>query len=79
MDIMSEKLFNDFILVGGTALSFRLGHRESVDIDMFTEKEYGSIDFDGIETFFKEKYSYTYRPDKGNIVSMGRSFYVGES
>ena len=76
---MSEKLFNDFILVGGTALSFRLGHRVSVDIDMFTEKEYGSVDFDGIESFFKEKYSYTFRPDTGIIVSMGRSFYVGES
>lgn len=26
-----------FRLVGGTSLSLRLGHRESVDIDMFTE------------------------------------------
>ena len=79
MDIMSEKLFNDFILVGGTALSFRLGHRASIDIDMFTEKEYGSIDFDRLENFFRKKYSYTFRPDISNIVSMGRSFYVGES
>ena len=51
----------------------------SVDIDMFTATEYGSIDFDKIETCFRDKYSYTYRPDTGNIVGMGRSFYVGES
>ena len=44
-DVMSEDLFDDFILVGGTALSLRLGHRISVDIDMFTAVEYGSIDF----------------------------------
>lgn len=76
MDVMSANLFDDFILVGGTA---SLGHRISVDIDLFTEKEYGSIDFDKIETYFKRKYPYVYRPDFGNIVSMGRSFYVGET
>jgi len=42
-EVMSEGLFNDFILVGGTALSLRLGHRISVDIDMFTAMKYGSI------------------------------------
>lgn len=78
-DIMSENLFDDFILVGGTALSLRLGHRASVDIDLFTEAEYGSIDFDEIEIFFRDKYPYVYRPDTGNIVGMGRSFYMGES
>ena len=52
MDITSESLFNDYILVGGTALSLRLGLRMSVDIDLFTEKDYGSIDYDKIEAYF---------------------------
>ena len=78
-EIMSESLFNDFVLVGGTALSLRLGHRISVDIDLFTEKEYGSINFDKIETYFMKRYPYAYRPDTGNTVGMGRSFYVGKS
>jgi len=78
-NIMSEDLLNDFILVGGTALSLRLGHRASVDIDIFTAADYGSIDFDKIEAYFNGKYSYTYRPDTGNIVGMGRSFYIGKS
>ena len=77
-DIMSESLFNDYILVGGTALSLRLGHRVSADIDLFTEKNYGSIDYDRFEAYFDQKYSYKHRPDVSNIVAMGRSFYVGQ-
>lgn len=35
--LMDELLFNPFRLVGGTNLSLRLGHRKSIDIDLFTE------------------------------------------
>ena len=40
--IMSEKLFSDFNLVGGTALSLQIGHRNSVDIDLFGNSEINS-------------------------------------
>lgn len=40
--IMSEKLFSDFYLVGGTALALQLGHRNSIDIDLFGNKEIDS-------------------------------------
>jgi len=30
----------DFSLVGGTALSFRYGHRKSVDLDLFSNKPF---------------------------------------
>lgn len=33
--IMSEPLFADTRLVGGTALALQYGHRQSVDLDMF--------------------------------------------
>ncbi len=33
--LMSEEIFKPFRLIGGTALSLQLGHRESVDVDMF--------------------------------------------
>ena len=36
--IKNDKLFDDFYLVGGTALSLQLGHRVSDDIDLFTNK-----------------------------------------
>lgn len=34
-----EKLLG-FILVGGTALALQIGHRMSVDIDLFATKEF---------------------------------------
>lgn len=30
--------FNDFYLVGGTALALQIGHRQSIDFDLFTMK-----------------------------------------
>lgn len=34
-NIMKSEFFSDFILVGGTALALQIGHRNSIDIDMF--------------------------------------------
>jgi predicted nucleotidyltransferase component of viral defense system len=33
--IMYEELFHDYHLVGGTSLSLQMGHRNSIDIDLF--------------------------------------------
>jgi len=38
-DLQKDKVFKDFFLVGDTALSLQLGHRISVDIDLFTNNE----------------------------------------
>ena len=35
----NDKLFANYYLVGGTALSLQIGHRISDDIDLFTEEE----------------------------------------
>jgi hypothetical protein len=34
--LMSDDKFNNFNLVGGTALALKIGHRVSVDIDLFS-------------------------------------------
>lgn len=39
IEIFDSGYFPDFFLVGGTALALKLGHRESIDIDLFTDKE----------------------------------------
>lgn len=70
--------FNSFRLVGGTSLSLQLGHRESVDIDLFTDAAYDSVDFDLIDAFLKKNYAYV-DTFKTTIVGMGKSYYVGES
>ncbi|GAB1856755.1 hypothetical protein MHTCC0001_15910 [Flavobacteriaceae bacterium MHTCC 0001] len=43
--LMGSAIFNDFRLVGDTSLSLQSGHRESVDINLFTDAKYGSKDF----------------------------------
>lgn len=73
--LMEAKEFNKFRLVGGTALSLYCGHRMSVDIDLFTEAEYGTIDFDGIEDYLVKQFTYV---DFNKLpVGMGKSYFVG--
>jgi len=37
--IMSDPLFEEFRLVGGTSLALQIGHRQSIDIDLFGDQE----------------------------------------
>ncbi len=41
-ELMLQPCLQDFFLVGGTALALQIGHRISVDIDMFTHYEFSS-------------------------------------
>jgi len=38
-ELMNENLFSDFNLVGGTSLALQMGHRNSIDIDLFGDSE----------------------------------------
>jgi len=48
----------------------------SVDIDLFTDAPYGSIDFDTIESFLKNNFGYVQGNFGGNA-GMGKSYLVG--
>ena len=37
--LQKEEILEDFILAGGTALALQIGHRESYDVDLFSQKE----------------------------------------
>lgn len=76
--LMTAKEFESFRLVGGTALSLFRGHRESVDIDLFTDAEYGSIDFDAIDAYLRTQYPYV-DAGKENIIGFGKSYFVGDN
>ena len=77
-DIITEEIFQPFRLVGGTSLSLLLGHRMSVDIDLFTNADYGSIDYKAIRAFFELKYPYCASRSLENI-GFGTYFEVGNS
>ncbi len=74
--MMAEEL-EDFRLVGGTALSLYLGHRMSVDIDLFTDAAYGTIDFEVIEGFLNNNFEYVKGGFGGNP-GIGKSYLVGQ-
>lgn len=77
--LMEEPLLNPFVLVGGTSLSLRLGHRMSDDIDLFTDYDYGSLDFAQIERYLSTSFNYFNQPSQSEIVGFGRKYFVGET
>lgn len=74
--LMSVKEFNSFRIVGGTSLSLQLGHRESFDIELFTDSEYGSVDFAKLENVLIETFPYVKTHSVGPA-GMGKSFFIG--
>lgn len=40
--LMADEKFSSFNLVGGTALALKIGHRKSIDIDLFTVEDFNS-------------------------------------
>lgn len=52
--IMRDVRLQDFALVGGTSLSLQIGHRVSVDLDLFTDKEFKATELRAlVETFHR--------------------------
>lgn len=41
--IMQSPVLQQFNLVGGTALALQIGHRISIDLDLFTEEDYDDV------------------------------------
>lgn len=64
--LMRDQQFNSFHLVGGTALALKLGHRESIDIDLFN---IGDFDGEELAGHLKKQYHAEIRGQKNNYVS----------
>ena len=76
--LMGLEEFAPFCLVGGTSLSLRYGHRMSDDIDLFTDAEYGSLDFYKLQDILRKEFPYC-QGDCGDVVGFGASYIVGNS
>jgi len=75
--LMQADVLKEHRLVGGTALSLYLGHRMSIDIDLFTDAaNYGKIDYIAIEQYLKESFPYV-SGDFGTEPVFGKSYLVG--
>jgi hypothetical protein len=60
--LLSGPQFGEFRLVGGKSLSLQIGHRLSVDIDLFSDLPYRTIDFDQIDQFLNRNFPYVSPP-----------------
>ncbi len=74
--LMDTREFEPFRLVGGTSLSLQYGHRISVDLDLFTDVAYGTIDFDELAHNLMENFPYV-SGNEGLAHGMGSSWFVG--
>ncbi|MEY2940476.1 MAG: hypothetical protein RJA67_161 [Bacteroidota bacterium] len=74
--IMNTPIFDSFRLVGGTALSLQIGHRESIDIDLFSDINYGEIDFDEIDYYLRQKFNYV--STTSLPPAFGKAYFLGE-
>lgn len=77
LKLMAAEEFSKFRLVGGTALSLQIGHRESIDIDLFSDIEYGTLSFNEIEDFLKSNFKYVDFLDVPS--AMGKAYFIGEN
>lgn len=64
--LMSDQRLNSFYLVGGTALSLRIGHRQSIDIDLFSSSDF---DGDNLAVHLRNGYGAEVRHHKSNYIS----------
>lgn len=78
LQLMHCELLKQFRLVGGTALSLQMGHRLSVDIDLFTDAAYDSVDFNAIDNYLRETFPYVTDPGPGPVAK-GTSYFIGTS
>lgn len=53
--IQQDTVLEDFFLVGGTALALQIGHRLSIDLDLFTTQPFDNGQF---ETYLSETYGF---------------------
>lgn len=78
LTLMQAPIFADFRLVGGTALSLHLGHRMSVDIDLFTDADHGSGDFEAVDQYLLDTFPFV-QGDIGGLPGFGRAYLIGNS
>ena len=55
-ELMTKSYLDAFVLVGGTALALQMGHRQSIDLDLFT-----------IQDFVAEELVHSFKSDYENV------------
>ena len=56
--LMKDDLLSNFLLAGGTNLALQIGHRQSIDLDLFS---YKSFDAHALEKHLQQNYNFVAR------------------
>lgn len=76
--LMQSDVFHDFRLVGGTALALQRGHRRSVDIDLFTDLEYGDMPITAMREFLEGEFPFHNGTETMTKNDAGYHIYLSE-
>lgn len=68
--LLNDAEFSAFNLVGGTALSLQIGHRKSIDIDLFTTRDFDAQDL-------ASHLSLSYRTEEIRTLKNGIFCFIG--
>ena len=63
--IMNDDVMKDFFLVGGTSIALQLGHRKSIDLDLFTQADF---DVSDLNFHLSERYGFIERYRSGKTL-----------
>ena len=77
--LINSPIFKDFTLIGGTCLSLQLGHRRSIDIDLFTDIDYGTMNTKEMKEFIQRSFPYSENTDSLDRSALGYTLYMGNS
>lgn len=75
--LVNSPIFKDFTLIGGTCLSLQLGHRRSIDIDLFTDIDYGTMNTKEMKEFIQRSFPYSENTDSLDTSALGYTLYMG--
>lgn len=64
-DLISDPVLKDFNLAGGTALALYIGHRKSIDLDLFTTRPFSASE---ITEHLVRSYNFKSSYSKGNTI-----------
>ncbi len=63
--LMADPLLDGFFLVGGTNIALRIGHRKSIDLDLFSDKPFDTTQ---LKQHMKEIYGFETRYESRNTL-----------
>lgn len=76
--LMAADAFADFRLVGGTALTLIRGHRRSIDIDLFTDMEYGGMPIEKMRQYLEKEFPIHRGTEYMNQTNTGYHVYLSD-